>query len=556
MDLQDFDPFDVPAWPQGQHAVSEAPQTSPAAQDGFEQHLAEARQADPAPAGARDHYPHLSTEDRDLIDRAIAQYAAQKNLQPSTVSFYTQALRRLANDLRARGQTTDLENHASLLAHANAYFLKDTAMKTGVSILRAYHEPDHLVSRGRPRALPSAKNTSNDSQKSPVMDARARSNLLASEEVLINHEHDIAQSRAAKRPRTLNDLEEVVVYRQPSANAGSGGSSGATRVPSAGVLIRGQWDRRPLYPEDAADILRLEETLIQGGMTATSAKQHVNKLIGFSRWLFAKNRPGIVARLDSKSLSDGGDIHEFTQDRHKKILLAALEHLRTFRNSGAAIVHPRRAFTRRSPPSQNVTILGAQGPALVGPSRMEGEAAPHKASHEGHSPPEELQEDQGDQSARSAFVQELVASDPEQLPSEQLRRVLDYLDDQPTPSPVSVSSEDLQRLEKQLHDELHGLQDNQPVLSFPIDLEELTFSPEQLSPGELRRLLEDQNAQELVEGRADQPGTSAFIQEQVASDSEQLPQADLRVPDHLDDQPSPSPVSVPPEELQQMEKLA
>ncbi len=135
MDPQDFDPFDVPAWSQGQHAVSEAPQTSPAARDRFEQHLAEARRADPAPVGARDHYPHLSTEDRDLIDRAIAQYAAQKNLQPSTVSFYTQALRRLANDLRARGQMTDLGDHASLLAHAETYFPKDTPMKTSVGKL-------------------------------------------------------------------------------------------------------------------------------------------------------------------------------------------------------------------------------------------------------------------------------------------------------------------------------------------------------------------------------------------------------------------------------------
>ncbi|WP_271518854.1 hypothetical protein [Bradyrhizobium sp. CCBAU 53380] len=239
------------------------------------------------------------------------------------------------------------------------------------------------------------------------------------------------------------------------------------------------------------EILRLEETLIQGGMTATSAKQHANKLIGFSRWLFAKSRPGIVARLDSKSLSDGGDIHEFTQDRHKKILLAALEHLRTFRTSGAAIVRPGRAFDKRSPPPQNVPIIDVEGAAVVGPRRIEDEAAQHKA-HEAQNPPEELQEEQDAQPAPSVFVQELVASGLEQLPPEQLRRVLDHLDDQPTPSPVSVSSEDLQRLEKQLHDELHGLPDNQPALSFPIDLEELTFSPEQLSPGELRRLLDDE----------------------------------------------------------------
>jgi len=71
---------------QVQNAGSEEPQTSQAGQDGFEQHLAKPRQADPAPVGGGGSYPHLSTEDRDLIDRAIAQYAAQKNPQPNTAA--------------------------------------------------------------------------------------------------------------------------------------------------------------------------------------------------------------------------------------------------------------------------------------------------------------------------------------------------------------------------------------------------------------------------------------------------------------------------------------
>ncbi|MGY3034141.1 hypothetical protein ACVIIV_003311 [Bradyrhizobium sp. USDA 4354] len=551
MDPQDFDPFDVPAWSQGQDAVSEAPQTSPAARDRFEQHLAEARQADPAPVGARDHYLHLSTEDRDLIDRAIAQYAAQKNLQPSTVSSYTQALRRLANDLRARGQTTDLEDHASLLAHANTYFLKDMAMKTGVSILRAYHEPDHLVSRGRSRALPSAKNTSNDSQQSPAMDARARSNLLASEEVLINHEHDIAQSRAAKRPRTLNDLEEVVLYRQPSANAASGGSSGATRVPSAGVRIRAQWDSRPLYPEDAPAILSLEEALIKGGMTATPAKQYASSLLGYSRWLFAKGKPSIVARVDGKSLTEGGDLHEFGKSDR---LLKALEHLRTFRSTGVPIVRPGRTRAKLNPRPQKVPPINPESALLTEPIRIDGAAAQHRASHEANRQ-EEHQAGQDNQPVPSALLEGQVAVDPEQLAQEQLRRVTDHLYDEAIPLPVSLPSEELQQLEKELRDELQRQWEDPPGPSFSLDPEEFTIEPEQFSPGELWRLLEDEDAQELVEERADQPATSAFVEEQVAFDSEQLPHADLRrVLDRLDDQPGPSPVSVAPEDLQQLEK--
>ncbi|SDH44631.1 hypothetical protein SAMN05216338_1009108 [Bradyrhizobium sp. Rc2d] len=558
MDPQHFDPFNVPAWSQVQHTVSQEPQTSQAGQDGFEQHLAEARQADPAPVGGGGPYPHLSTEERDLIDRAIAQYVARKNLQPHTVKLYTQALRRLANDLRARGQTTDLADHQSLVNHQDTYFPKDALMKTGVSVLRAYHDSGHLVSRRRPRALPSAKDASNDGQQSPdePMDARARSNLLPSEEVLINHEHDTTQSRAAKRQRTLNDLEEVMVYRQPSAGAASGESGGAMPVASMGVIIRGQWDKRPLYPEDARDIFRLEEALIEGGMAAATAKQHASSLIAFSRSLFAKSKPSIVARLDGKSLTDGGDVHEFSGDANSKKLIIALEHLRTFRSTGVAvpIVRPGRTRAKLNPSPQNVALINPEGALLTEPTRTDGAAAQHRASHEANRQ-EEHQEGQDDQPVPSALLEGQVAFDPEQLPQDQLQRVLDHLDDQTIPLPVSLPSEELQQLEKDLRDELHRQWEDPPGPSFSLDPEEFTIESEQFSPGEFRRLLEDEDAQELAEGRDDQPAPSAFIQEQVAFDSEQRPQADLRrVLDHLDDQPSPSSVSVPPEELQQLEK--
>ncbi|WP_271611112.1 hypothetical protein [Bradyrhizobium sp. CCBAU 21360] len=361
MDLQNFDPSNVPAWSQVQHDVSQEPQTSQARQDGFEQHLAEAGQAEPAPVGGRGSYPHLSTEDRDLIDKAIAQYVDQKNPQPNTVKLYTQALRRLANDLRARGQTIDLRDHQSLVNHLDTYFPNDALMKTGVSVLRASHDSDHLVSRGRPRTLPSAKTASNDGQRSQndAIDPRAQSNLLASEEVPINHEHDTAQSRPAKRQRTLNDLEEVLVYRKPIASAASGGSGGAMPVASTGVIVRGQWDRRPLYPEDAADIFRLEEALIEGGTAAVTAKQHAGSLIGYSRWLFAKNKPSIVARLDGKSLSDGSDVREFSGVSKSNRLVKALEHLRTFRSTGGvvSIVRPGRTRAKLNPAPQNVALI-------------------------------------------------------------------------------------------------------------------------------------------------------------------------------------------------------
>jgi len=73
-----------------------------------------------------------------------------------------------------------------------------------------------------------------------------------------------------------------------------------------------------------------------------------------------------------------------------------------------------------------------------------------------------------------------------------LRRVPDHLDDQPSPSPVSVPPEELQQPEKDLHDALHGPRDDHFAPSVSIDPEEFTFDPEQFPPGELRRLLDDE----------------------------------------------------------------
>nr|QIG99684.1 hypothetical protein G6P99_39355 [Bradyrhizobium sp. 6(2017)] len=55
------------------------------------------------------------------------------------------------------------------------------------------------------------------------MGALARSNLLPSEEVLINDEHDTAELRPAKRPRTLDNLHGLASERQLSEIANSGG---------------------------------------------------------------------------------------------------------------------------------------------------------------------------------------------------------------------------------------------------------------------------------------------------------------------------------------------
>jgi len=236
-------------------------------------------------------------------------------------------------------------------------------------------------------------NAPSDGQQSPdeTIGALARSNLLPSKEVLINYEHDTAESRTAKRPRTLNNPERVVIEGQPSEIANSGGDGGAMPAASAlqpaqstGSVIRGQWDRRLLYSDDAPVILSLEEAIIKAGMTVTTAKQHVSSLLSYSRWLFAKNRPSIVARLDSKSLSDGGDIHEFAGNSIKtKKLITALNHLRTLRSTGVAVVRPGRTGAKLNPLPPNGALINPESMALVGPRRTR--RAAHITSNEARS---------------------------------------------------------------------------------------------------------------------------------------------------------------------------
>ncbi|QPB24826.1 hypothetical protein ISN39_34250 (plasmid) [Rhizobium sp. 007] len=144
--------FSDPGMPAGKGAVLGA--AGQARQVGFEQHLAEARRADPAPVASGDHdrhYPHLSSEHRRLIDQAITHAAAQQHYSLNTVHIYTNALRRLANDLGARGQAIDLKNHQSLADHVDAYFPENRDIKSALNALRTYHEPGYSAPTGRPR---------------------------------------------------------------------------------------------------------------------------------------------------------------------------------------------------------------------------------------------------------------------------------------------------------------------------------------------------------------------------------------------------------------------
>ncbi|WP_029084922.1 hypothetical protein [Bradyrhizobium sp. th.b2] len=126
-------------------------------------------------------------------------------------------------------------------------------------------------------------------------------------------------------------------------------SSAPQPAQSTGIAIR--HDKRRLHSEDAPIILGLEKALIKGGFTKPVAKQYVSSPLSFSRWLFAKEKPSILARFDNKSLADGGEVLEFTGQGNPKRLLQAIDHLRTFRSTGGVPIS-RRA--KLNPHPQNV----------------------------------------------------------------------------------------------------------------------------------------------------------------------------------------------------------
>ncbi|WP_224741833.1 Ulp1 family isopeptidase [Bradyrhizobium sp. 2S1] len=190
------------------------------------------------------------------------------------------------------------------------------------------------------------------------MAALVRSNLLPSEVVLINDEHDTAELRPAKRPRTLDNLHGLAGERQLSEIANSSGGGGAMPAASAlqpaqsaGVLMGRS--KQPLYSEDARLISGLEKGLIKGNGAKGTAKNNVNTLLSFGRWLFANNKDPIAARLDDQSLID--DAREFAGNGKSGLLLKAIDHLRTFHSTGGVVPIVGRAQLKPHP--QDVALI-------------------------------------------------------------------------------------------------------------------------------------------------------------------------------------------------------
>ncbi|MEJ6906715.1 hypothetical protein, partial [Bradyrhizobium japonicum] len=119
--------------------------------------------------------------------------------------------------------------------------------------------------------------------------------------------------------------------------------------------------KQPLYSVDAPLISGLERALIKGGFSKSAAEQHGGSLRSFSRWLFAKEKPSIRDRLDNKSLTDGGEVLEFTGEGNPKTLVQAIDYLRTLRSTGEVPIS-RRA--KLNPHPQNVAFINPEDTVL------------------------------------------------------------------------------------------------------------------------------------------------------------------------------------------------
>ncbi|MGY3533347.1 MULTISPECIES: Ulp1 family isopeptidase [Bradyrhizobium] len=321
MDPYNSDPSNVTAWSQVHHAVLEENQGGQAGQAGFEQHLAEARPPDPGPVsrGGRNYHPDLSTEHRDVIDKAIAQYADQKKPSPKTVKRYTQALRRLGNHLGAHRQTIVLGDHESLVRHVKTYFPKDEDMKKGLNILRSYHDRSYVASGGRPRTIPSAEdaplserlNASGMTSCSVALydrSLRRFSNALKSEGYSISGLDHAARIAFAQKLFPKDEHLLIALGKVGDADHVSGvGASQKARghtVPSPTLH---------LYPDDARIIDSLEKAELSLLNSEDTRRKVVQNLAGnqrrFGAWLQRNGRGSIVSRLtgtseQQKSLND------------------------------------------------------------------------------------------------------------------------------------------------------------------------------------------------------------------------------------------------------------
>ncbi|MCP1755645.1 MULTISPECIES: Ulp1 family isopeptidase [Bradyrhizobium] len=119
----------------------------------------------------------------------------------------------------------------------------------------------------------------------------------------------------------------------------------------------------PFHPEDAPLISGLQEALVKAGYEEITVKtNYVRPLRRFSQWLFAKNEPGVAARLNDESLSSDAAI--FDQGR-RHLVLTALDRLRASQSPGGVA-----SITARAGGIEAAAKQGGSQPAFSWPAAL------------------------------------------------------------------------------------------------------------------------------------------------------------------------------------------
>ncbi|QHP73134.1 hypothetical protein EI171_41400 [Bradyrhizobium sp. LCT2] len=107
---------------------------------------------------------------------------------------------------------------------------------------------------------------------------------------------------------------------------------------------------QPLYPEDASLICGLQDALIKGGATESTAKSNVCRLITFGHWLLANNKKSIGTRLSHESLI--ADARQFIAEGNYRGIIGAIRHLRDSQLMGGVA-----QVRRPNPHFEDVTLI-------------------------------------------------------------------------------------------------------------------------------------------------------------------------------------------------------
>ncbi|QGU21210.1 hypothetical protein MCHK_12365 (plasmid) [Mesorhizobium huakuii 7653R] len=178
---------------------------------------------------------------------------------------------------------------------------------------------------------------------------------------------------------------------------------GPLSFPRPARSVRVRRKQQPLYPQDASLILGLEEALAKSNAAELTIKNNAQILRRFGRWLHANNKTSIGARLNSKSLSDGGEVLEFIGKGNPARLLTALGHLRSSQSTGGIVAIGR---SKRNAPPGAVSLINCGDATSLAPSWVGDAAAQHSASHEAGSWPKLLRAAARDQTVGLELMDE------------------------------------------------------------------------------------------------------------------------------------------------------